>query len=296
MATTAITGALSSTATDILDLHVGVLPVGLLLRRICHGAMLRLASLPDSHPLHKPAIICAKRYIKMHWSPLHELAHIFEVTPQEMETVSFPARSPSHCSRCTLIIPATAEESADHASRCTVELKVYSDSSGIEGGAGAGAALLKVGQEPQVLTYHLGTLEDHTTYEAEAIRLSLALHMIQMEGHARSASIRLNNQAVIQSLQYHKPRPSQYIINYLLHQIKDVLQHATDLDFVMSIVWVKGHIDVEGNELVDKAVKVAAVGTSSQEASLPPDWATPTLPASVSAWKQAYKMALHKQW
>ena len=38
MATMAITGALRSTATDILDLHAGVLPVGLLLRRICHGA------------------------------------------------------------------------------------------------------------------------------------------------------------------------------------------------------------------------------------------------------------------
>ena len=31
MATTAITGELCSTATDILDLHAGVLPVGLLL-------------------------------------------------------------------------------------------------------------------------------------------------------------------------------------------------------------------------------------------------------------------------
>ena len=44
-----------------------------------------------------------------------------------------------------------------------------------------------------------------------------------------------------------------------------------DPDFVMSIVWVKGHIDVEGNKLVDRAAKVAAVGTSSQEALLPPE-------------------------
>ena len=32
----AITGALRATDTDILDLHAGILPVDLLLRKICH--------------------------------------------------------------------------------------------------------------------------------------------------------------------------------------------------------------------------------------------------------------------
>ena len=189
MATTAITGALRSTATDILDLHVGVLPIDLLLHRICHGAMLHLASLPASHPLHRPIITCAKWYIKTHCSPLHELAHIFEVTPQEIKMVSPPACSPSHHSRCALIIPTLVEESADHASCCTAELKLYSDGSGTEGGAGAAAALYKVGQESRVLTYCLGMLEDHTTFEAEAIGLSLALHMIWLARHASSAAM-----------------------------------------------------------------------------------------------------------
>ena len=73
-------------------------------------------------------------------------------------------------------------------------------------------------------------------------------------------------------------RPSKHIINILLLQIEDILQHASDLDFIMSIVWVKGHIDIDGNELVDGAAKVAARGDSSQEALLPPEWATSPLP------------------
>ena len=59
---------------------------------------------------------------------------------------------------------------------------------------------------------------------------------------------------------------------------------------------MKGHIDVEGNELVDGVAKVAAEGNSSQEALLPPEWATSPLLASISALRQAFKMALHKQW
>jgi len=64
MATTAITGALCTMATDTLDLDAGVLLVDLLLHRICHGAMLHLASLPPSHPLQKLVITRAKHYIK----------------------------------------------------------------------------------------------------------------------------------------------------------------------------------------------------------------------------------------
>jgi hypothetical protein len=54
MATLAITGALKSMATDVLDLHANILPVELLLHKICHCTALRIATLPPSHPLHTP--------------------------------------------------------------------------------------------------------------------------------------------------------------------------------------------------------------------------------------------------
>jgi hypothetical protein len=64
MGTLAITGALHSTATDVADLHVNILPIDLLLNKICHRAALRMATLPFHHPLHKPLRTCAKRYVK----------------------------------------------------------------------------------------------------------------------------------------------------------------------------------------------------------------------------------------
>jgi hypothetical protein len=60
MGTLAITGALRSTATDILDLHANLLPTELLFHKVCHSATLRLKTLPPSHPLHKPVHACDK--------------------------------------------------------------------------------------------------------------------------------------------------------------------------------------------------------------------------------------------
>ncbi len=80
--------------------------------------MLHLASLPPPHPLHQPVCIHAKQYIKMHRSPLHELAHIYEILPQDIETVPLPAFPPSFRLGCMLTIPALEEESAAHESSC----------------------------------------------------------------------------------------------------------------------------------------------------------------------------------
>ena len=60
MATLARTGALHSTTTDVLDLHADVLPVELLLSKICHRAYLQLASLASTHPLQKLVYTRAK--------------------------------------------------------------------------------------------------------------------------------------------------------------------------------------------------------------------------------------------
>ena len=64
LATIAITGAMKTTATEVLEVHADIQPVDILLNDICHRATLRLASLPVSHPLHKPVRTCTKRMVK----------------------------------------------------------------------------------------------------------------------------------------------------------------------------------------------------------------------------------------
>ena len=64
IATLAITGAICSTASDIMEVHVNLALIELLLHKVCHQAALRLASLLEMHPLHKPVKLSTCRYVK----------------------------------------------------------------------------------------------------------------------------------------------------------------------------------------------------------------------------------------
>ena len=295
MATLAITGALRSTATNTLDLHADVLPVKFLLQNICHRAILRMASLPPSHPLHKPVLTRAKRYIMSHCSPLHELAHIFGIAPQDLETITPTSSLPNCQLKCKMVIHGSAEESEAYAMDCQSELIIYSDGSGIGGRRGAATVLCKAGCSLKTLRLHLGSLEEHTTFKAEVASLSLALHLLSLKRNACSTTILLDNQAVIQSLEHRETRSAQYLLDELTHQIGTIYRQARHLDFELCVAWVKGHVEIEGNELADAVAKAAAGGESSMASSLL-RLLTSLLPVSITAQKQAFMASLHEQW
>ena len=212
MAMLAITGALHSTVIDVLDLHADVLPVELLLNKICHWAFLWLASLAPTHPLQKLVYTHAKHYIRSHHSPLHELANVFDIDLKKVEVIALPSFPPGHWLKYTTTIQSTVEELAACARSCHSELVIYSDGSSLGGHTGTATVMYKAGQNPKVLKLHLGTLEEHMTYEVEVAGLSLALHLLSVERGARSATVILDNQSVIQSLRYCKSGAAQYLV------------------------------------------------------------------------------------
>lgn len=59
-----ITGAMRTTATDILDIMANLLPFHLLVDKLRHHAALRLTTLPSTHPLYKPVANAATRLVK----------------------------------------------------------------------------------------------------------------------------------------------------------------------------------------------------------------------------------------
>ena len=111
MAVMAITGALHTTAMDIMEAHANMLLVELLMHRVCHRAAVRLATLPDTHPLHKPVLTCACRWAKRHLSPIHLLLRAYKIKPAEFEAFSLANRPPNIKCVLTTDIAASRDSS-----------------------------------------------------------------------------------------------------------------------------------------------------------------------------------------
>ena len=197
--------------------------------------------------------------------------------------------------------------------------KVYSDSSGFEGGASASAILYKDNRVIKSLYYYLGPLTEHTVYESELIGLLLALHLLlgltcQL---LHSVIIGLDNQAAIRLLTNQEVEPAHYLLDTIhdmaerLHQCQDRIQHkdlfqqarqrnqqctAKSKGIIdLQIHWVPGHLDFAPNNKADELAKDAATGSSSPPKDLPALLRKP-LPASLSTLLQESKSKIQQHW
>ena len=59
-----ITGAMVTTAGDVLDAHANLLPIHLLIDKNLHRAAIRFATLPTTHPLHGAVKNAARHHMK----------------------------------------------------------------------------------------------------------------------------------------------------------------------------------------------------------------------------------------
>ncbi|KNZ74393.1 hypothetical protein J132_06972 [Termitomyces sp. J132] len=50
-----VTGALQTTPNNLMDAHMGLLPMDIRIKQVCMMAAARIAMLPKLHPLHELA-------------------------------------------------------------------------------------------------------------------------------------------------------------------------------------------------------------------------------------------------
>ena len=215
--------------------------------------------------------------------------------PSKFETIAPASRPPNRKYNVPTEITSSREESKEADANDKATFKVYTDGSGQDGMAGAAAVLYKGHALVGSLCYHLGSLEQHTTYEAELIGILLGLWLIRREPDADSASLKVDSQAAIQALNVHKPRLGGHILDEI-QELSDSLHVRSLSDLQLKISWISGHDGVAGNEKVDEEAKVAAKGDSSPWQELPTLLQSGPLPFGATAVKQHFWAELTKNW
>ncbi|KAK6995564.1 hypothetical protein R3P38DRAFT_2800752 [Favolaschia claudopus] len=255
-----ITGALRTTATDVLDFHAHLLPVHIRLNRSAYKAAARLASLPSSNPVRLTFLRC-RRVPRFHRSPLHHIIHAFPIFKSDFETID-PSR------RIVPLPPGTisnhiAANKGEDMERVVARggTCIFTDGSGFEDGSGA-AAVAVTGRGKGIRRQkHLETLCEHTVFESEVCGAILALDIIADIPRLTDVDIFLDCQPAIIALASPKPQPGQYLLAAFHAILARLLRTRRTLK--IRLRWVPAHVGIAGNELVDTLAKEAAQGTST---------------------------------
>jgi hypothetical protein len=140
MAAIHVTGAMRTTATDVLDAHADLLPTDLLINKHCFREALRLTTLPKHHPLHGHVKSAAKHKPRKHPSPLHKIMHAYSLNPTTIETIAPVQHAPNW-----IWIATDRKTAIDEEERDNMDIRIYTDGSGYKGNVGAGAVLYRHG-------------------------------------------------------------------------------------------------------------------------------------------------------
>src|SRR6266481_85701 len=128
------------------------------------------------------------------------------------------------------------------------------------------------------------------TYEAEIIGVLLALQLIGKEWSGSTASVKLDNQAVLQALSSRQAKPGNSLLSFIHSHCDRLTATSRCHPISLCLDWISGHDGIRGNELADAEAKKAASMDSSPAMALPAKLRVPELPFSLTAVWNAYRV------
>ncbi|KNZ76488.1 hypothetical protein J132_10294 [Termitomyces sp. J132] len=261
--------------------------------------MVRLAAVPPRHPLQRLLWQVLWHNIMRHCSPLHHLAHIYNIWPDDTETIMLVQQLPTYMMPFKTKIAELKEESLIFNRDNKAQIRIYTDGSGYKGNAGAVAVLMKDNNTPKILRYHLGPLTRNMSFEAEAVALNLGLHLLKKMILPQKSTMQIDNQGVIQSMVIYRQWQSHYHFDIAHRTMRAIVRKEEgQKEFELTIAWIAAHSRAEGNEMVDKVAKEAAEGLTDPPDQLPAYLAKRHggLPTSLLALKQMHNKKLKAWW
>ncbi|KAG5733033.1 putative 115 kDa protein in type-1 retrotransposable element [Termitomyces sp. T112] len=268
-----ITGALRTTPTDLLEAHAGIEPMDLRIQRMCVTAAARIAAMPDTHPLRKPAEKVA-RFVKRHRAPLHYLMKALGEHPKNMETIEIVRLPPDWECPVTVVLGESKDEAEERERNNRADVRIYMDGSGHHGNIGAAAVLYREGQKAKVMRKRIGGEEKHTVFEGECVGQAMGFELLRREVRGRNrgrrriqtVTVGTDNQAGMKALEAPGRGTARYIVDEILKGIQKVRE--IDPSMRIRVYWTPGHAGIPGNERADREAKKAAEGKDTETKGL----------------------------
>lgn len=149
--------------------RVAAIAFPLLIEKTVFRAGTRLATLPETHILHKQVKRAARRYVKAHRTPMHEIFHGGKIEPESFEKIKPSLWGPKWTNVHQVTIGETRVEAIQSMNKYDKSHTVFSDGSCRDGKVGAAAVYWDHRERKHVRRKNLGAAEEHTVYEAETL-------------------------------------------------------------------------------------------------------------------------------
>jgi len=176
------------------------------------------------------------------------------------------------------------------------EVQVFLDGLAMEGKVGAAVVLLRAGKPACILHLHLGLEDKHTVYKVELVGILLGLHLINTERkNGTTFALGSNNQAAIKAFQLNLRSPCYHLAREALCLAHQINYRKRKTKYALMIRQTARHKGIKGNEAVDREVKKAAEGFTSDLTLLPLYLRKPLL-TNPSAVKKAHNDWLKYKW
>lgn len=124
-----IIGAMKSTAGDIAEAHTNLIPIQATINKICQRAVLRIATLPEYHPIYAPFKRSSKRMVKRHPTQLHFLAQHLGIQIDEIETIPIVQKTRKSDDMVKIEVIEDRKEATAYHNRLQEETVIYCDGS-----------------------------------------------------------------------------------------------------------------------------------------------------------------------
>ena len=169
----------------------------------------------------------------------------YGIQPKEIECIRPAPRNPAltHKRPFTISIPASKDASVLEDEQAREKVRIYTDGSAQDSKVGAAAILLRDGEPPRMLHYHLGKSTQHTVHEAELTGILLGLQLIKTDRKGRTSyAIGVDNQAALSALNVVKIAPGQHITDAILETASQIKKSRNSSSYSLRFRWTAGHV------------------------------------------------------